>query len=647
MKSKKPFFSKELIVNNLKRFWWIAVLYTIALFLVSPLITLTNHFYTVSSSGYNIVFSDIFNGTIVFLFTVPVFIAVMMFRYMQNPKSMVTMHAMPYTRLGLYVNNIISGLILLTIPLLLNSAFLSIIQLGNFGGTYFREGIVLKYLGISLLTSCTLYSWTIFIGMFTGSSIAQIIFTYISNLLVAGLVTVLQLLMKGVLHGFSFNESICEELLQISPIVQIIYKANGYYGSFVDNYLFIDIIISIFALVMGYFVYKYRDLESAGDVVSGKYIKILFKYGVTACTMLVGALYIKEIFSLQSVNIFVYLLFALLGYAIAEMLIRKSFRIWDSYKGFLVFTVVFVIIALGIKADMFGYERYVPDIKGIKAVSLYYKADFANSTLESPAFGVLYSDENIENFVNLHRKIIENKQRNLDNPCDSIYIKYELIDGRIISREYELDEAEYKDVINKIYDSTEYKMATNAIFDYDVDDIYSVAVSNIISGYSYTSMNREDIIELYEVTKQDILNMDTDKENEYRPIFMVDFTIRNNKKEQERGYTVESENARFVSETFNINAEKLKEFMEKRGYTEGVTDISTVKCIVLSGRDYETDLEITDPEKIGKVLTELYRTEKINYDYDRNVSILVVNNDDQYSLEIDKEKDADIIEMFK
>ena len=57
------------------------------------------------------------------------------------------------------------------------------------GNNYFlrrdesKEGIVLEYLGTSLLTATTLYIWTIFAGMFTGSSIAQIIFTYILNLL--------------------------------------------------------------------------------------------------------------------------------------------------------------------------------------------------------------------------------------------------------------------------------------------------------------------------------------------------------------------------------------------------------------------------------------------------------------------------------
>jgi len=195
MKSKKPFFSRELICNNIKRFWWIAVLYTLALFLVSPLIALTNGSDKIPKVGYNINFSTIYEGSLLFLFTVPVFIGVMVFRYMQNSKSMVALHAMPYTRLRLYINNIISGLILLLLPLLLNTAFLSIIKFGNLGGTYFRDGIILRYLWVSALTSITLYVWTIFIGMFTGSSIAQIIFTYISNFLLAGIAAVSQVLL--------------------------------------------------------------------------------------------------------------------------------------------------------------------------------------------------------------------------------------------------------------------------------------------------------------------------------------------------------------------------------------------------------------------------------------------------------------------
>ena len=221
MKSKKPFLSRELIYNNIRRFWWISVLYVLALFLVSPLITLTNGSDTIPKSGYNITFGEIYDGTMIFLFTVPVFIGVMVFRYMQNSKSMVCMHAMPYTRLRLYVNNAISGLILLITPILLNAAFLSVIQLGNLGGTYFKEGIVLEYLGTSLLAAITLYIWTIFAGMFTGSSIAQIIFTYIINFLIPGIILLVQAVLSGIIYGFVINEEVCLEFISASPITDI------------------------------------------------------------------------------------------------------------------------------------------------------------------------------------------------------------------------------------------------------------------------------------------------------------------------------------------------------------------------------------------------------------------------------------------
>ena len=138
-------FNKALICNNLKRFWWVSLLYTIGLFLLSPLLVLTN---MGEERVTTIRFDNIFDGTIFFLYIVPVFLAVIVFRYMQNPKSMVTLHAMPYNRLDLYINNIISGLILLVVPILLKTALLSYIELFVTNGILFETGIIMKYLWI-------------------------------------------------------------------------------------------------------------------------------------------------------------------------------------------------------------------------------------------------------------------------------------------------------------------------------------------------------------------------------------------------------------------------------------------------------------------------------------------------------------------
>ena len=257
-------FNKALICNNLKRFWWVSLLYTIGLFLLSPLLVLTN-----MGNEYvtTIEFDNIFDGTICFLFIVPVFLAVIVFRYMQNSKSMVTVHAMPYNRLDLYVNNIISGLILLVVPILLNTALLSYIELFVTNGILFETGIIMKYLWISLLVSITLFSITVAVGMVTGSSIAQIIFTYIINFLPAGIIVILNFLLNGIIYGFSgVSEDTVIELAKISPIVQTIFLKSR---DSISEFLIPDIAIILLALVIGYFIYKYRNLEDAGKSYYG------------------------------------------------------------------------------------------------------------------------------------------------------------------------------------------------------------------------------------------------------------------------------------------------------------------------------------------------------------------------------------------
>lgn len=614
MKSKKPFFSKEIIVNNLRRFWWIAVLFTLALFFVSPLITLTNGSDVMPRKGYNITFRDIYIGTVFFLCTVPVFIGVMVFRYMQNSKSMVAIHSMPYTRLRLYVNNIISGLILLVVPILLNSAFLSVIQLFNLGGTYFAEGIVLKYLGISLLTSVTLYVWTVFVGMFTGSSIAQIIYTYILNFLFAGLIFGVQLVvLYGTLYGYVFDENMAAKVLYISPIMQTLDYGTERFSSdmlsfSVYNFILVDIVICATALVVGYFVYKYRNLETAGDVVSGKYIKPLFKYGVATCTLLLGGLYVKGVFNVQEVNLLLYLLFGLVGYVIAEMLIRKSFKIWSSYKGFLAFSAVVIVMLFGLKADLFGYEKYVPDAQGVKAVSLNGNTDFDVST-----YGVLHEKENIENVIKLHEKIIKDKNINLTDNIysDGVNISYQFIDGRVMERYYEFESGKYDEFLDNIHNSKEYIMSTEDIFDYDVKNIYGVKVSNMLINEDYVFVEKQDISGLFEAAKQDILYTSTENKDKNYEIYEIEFMIVDEGiKDTEEvtlskyGSTVEIENSkpiRTIIERFNVNSENVSKFLEEHGYSEKINKYNEISKIRYYAEDGEK-CEFTDKADIDAIV---------------------------------------------
>ena len=662
MKSKKPFLSRELIYNNIRRFWWISVLYVLALFLVSPLIALTNGSDTIPKSGYNITFGDIYDGTMIFLFTVPVFIGVMVFRYMQNSKSMVCMHSMPYTRLRLYVNNAISGLILLITPILLNAAFLSAIQLGNLGGTYFREGIVLQYLATSLLTGVTLYIWTIFAGMFTGSSIAQIIFTYIINFLVPGIILLVQAVLSGIIYGFVINEDICLEFISASPIIQAMAGSSVLdTGKTLTDFLIIDLIICTILFVVGYFVYKYRNLETAGDVISGKYIKPVFKYGVTACVMLVGVVYVREIFSIDNVNIFIYLLFALLGYIVAEMLLRKSFKIWDSYKGFLWYSFILIVALLGVKLDVAGYERYVPNMDEVVAVSLNLYADFESND----NYAVLDEEENINRIINLNKNILEDKELNLVKDSyrykEDIGICYKLNNGKIVKRSYTVPDDKYTKKLNEIYDSKEYIISTNTIFDYELDDIYSARIFNTLLGSElYVLVNSKvEIDKLFTAVKEDVLSMTREKAEQYASIYRVSFTVEsdeddNNTVTAEYYYddTIFTEQkVRSISKTFNINAENINNFIIENGYYNELMKLDDITSIKLRYNDSDKEVkEITDKENISKVIDGLINTPKDTdkkHNYEDYVSFeIILNNRSSFFREMKEENVKNIIEIF-
>lgn len=495
-------FNKALICNNLKRFWWVSLLYTIGLFLLSPLLVLTN---MGEERVTTIRFDNIFDGTIFFLYIVPVFLAVIVFRYMQNPKSMVTLHAMPYNRLDLYINNIISGLILLVVPILLNTALLSYIELFVTNGILFEAGIIMKYLWISLLVSVTLFSITVAVGMVTGSSVAQIIFTYILNFLPAGIIVILNFLLNGIIYGFSgVSEDTVIELAKISPIVQTIFLKSR---DSISEFLIPDIAIILLALVIGYFIYKYRNLEDAGEVISGKFVKPIFKYGVTTCVMLVGTIYVKGIFEIENPNFLVYLLFALLGYAAAEMLLRKSFKILNSYKGFVGFVGVFAIVVACIHFDVFGYESFVPKAQDVKGFSL----DSNRLGIEAYKYtgdttGILTSDENIEKIVNLNKDIVANKTENMKE-YGLISINYLLNNGRIVSRAYRVNDLKYKDKVLEIRKSKEYKLSNIELFSKKTEEIDMIKLSNtLFSSRNDAITNKEDIINLVEAIKKDILS---------------------------------------------------------------------------------------------------------------------------------------------
>lgn len=653
MKSRALFFNPEIVKNNLKRFWWIMALFVLLLFLVSPMDILQQDTDYMIKYSRTIDMNDVFEGTMPLIIIFPVLISALVFRYLQTSKSVTLLHSMPYTRADLYKSNLVSGFIMTVLPILINTLVLLIISLVTKYGMFFENGIIIDYLAYSFFITTALYSVACMVGMVTGSSIAHIIFTYIFNLLPLGAVAGIGVLLEGVLYGFPGIDSLVfDEIGKCIPLIQI-----GIVRNVTKLELFIiDAIITVVMLVIGYYIYKFRNLETAGDVISNKYIKPIFKYGVTVSAAICGGIYIKGIFSLDSVNILVYIVFGLIGYVIAEMLLRKSVKILDSYKGFLGFALVAILVVAGVRVDIFGFEKRIPSAEKVDYVVLgrYYQissvktqiADnsYLNNTTRS--YQVIKEKDNIEKVIILHSKVVSEKR---DEDGSSFLITYKMKNGDIIQRAYQLGDGEfYKEELKDLYNTTEYKNEAFPILRLNENEIKDINIeSNFISGV--VNLTREQQLKLVELIKETINEssyeqFQTDflisKEN-YVSLYNIEILLNKTDKINISPYSMNSkiisteEVYRSLNFNVNKNMPKVIEYLKECGLNTDDYISSSIKIYKVEDNSSEEALVVTDAEKIKEFLSkkaEFKESNKVDESYYR-----VVLDDMSYRFELDDE----------
>ena len=168
-------------------------------------------------------------------------------------------HSLPIRRETLYINHIISGLVLLIIPILLTSCitffvtnsieeFQSILTLSE----------LFSWTGLIILMTCMMFFFTVAVGMMTGMSSAQGILTYIFLFLPIAMVTMVSYNLSFLLFGYStiFLDSKMEYL---SPFFRFI-GTIGQPEPFSTLEIAIYTILTVFFLVIGLVLYKARQL---------------------------------------------------------------------------------------------------------------------------------------------------------------------------------------------------------------------------------------------------------------------------------------------------------------------------------------------------------------------------------------------------
>ena len=114
-------------------------------------------------------------------------------------------------------------------------------------------------------------------------------------------------------------------------------------------------------------------MEVATDVISYSFVKPVFKYGVAFCSAaLIGSIIVSILNVHQNLVAYIitYLIGGFIGYFSAEMLMRKTFKVFKTYKGYIVFALILSLFLCSINFDLYGYERRIPHYSEVEIMCL-------------------------------------------------------------------------------------------------------------------------------------------------------------------------------------------------------------------------------------------------------------------------------------
>lgn len=212
----------------------------------------------------------------------------------------------------------------------------------------------------------------------------------------------------------------------------------------------------------------------------------VFKYGVTACAMLLAGAYFAGVSRGSfSIIVFGYILGSLLGYVTAEILLQKSLRVWSAYRGYLGYVAVITVLLLGITTDATGYVHRVPEPENVNKVYFgtnigeWMRLEKLNNTIDQNAEymgGNFFEDRNnIRNILLLHRQLLQSPLT--ENGID-YYIVYTLDNGDYLARRYSIDEKRYASLLKPVYESLEYKQARFPVVTQDPANIKLIEIGD-------------------------------------------------------------------------------------------------------------------------------------------------------------------------
>lgn len=475
MKSRMSFFNPTLLRKNTGRFaplWGclLGLLLITGPFILLREISARNFSYGEASLDTKLAFvreylADFPKNGVSVGFVMAILCAAMVFKYLHKTRSAYMMHAFPMTRTCHFVTNTVSGLLFYAVPVLAMGAAYQIILLVN--GLGASSGLL--WLGILrwLLQYLFFYGLAVFCMVLSGRTVIAVL-SYIALNFVGYLLPMLVIMeCKALFYGLVLTVN--RELAALSPLLRLLTFEQGF-GKLCVIYACVGLAL----LALGWYHNRVRQVERAGDAMAYGWARVAFRLVFTACCAVGIGLILTMLFTVGSDSgnlAWLLLINTLIGcfvgwFGSSMMLARtvKVFRKPRIWLGFGVFAAVLTLFILGLRFDILGWQRRVPETNEITSVEI--------STRES---GLVLGDFNIpddtvrltdpadfETVRTIHRHALKNRDGSFDGSTyysdgvnEFLHIRYHLKNGRTLERVYDVTSLQDAERIGAIYSRPE------------------------------------------------------------------------------------------------------------------------------------------------------------------------------------------------
>lgn len=474
MRSMISSSERALARSDFRRFWPLLFGYAVLWLCALPLSLWSRHDYlssrrpmeamaSVSNYFYNASRASIYVSAFF-----AVLLAMALFAYLMNSRSVGLMHSLPITRGRQFATHFAVGVVMFT-AVHLATALLTLPVQAALGAVNMRG--TWEWFAAAELTSLFFFALATLCALITGWLLAvPVIFAGV-NFLFAAFHMLFGAMTQMFYWGYE-STGWPAWVNWLTPFLRLYQAAattgtedeipygvedgTRYYFDYLPSAfwktLLIYTVAAVLFIVIAWLFCRARQSETAGDAIVFPWLRPVVLYVISlAGGMGLGILLWYMVASSESIYVLLLcqIVAGLIVYFGVQMLLHKSFKVFNrrGWLGAAALTAALVILCLVIRFDAFGVQKYVPDVNQIESAEINtYAYD------DIPSVRGLKDPQGLEKLTALHKAILEQgrpssqeidqtvgvptSEYSGDQDYFTFAITYSLKDGNTIRRSY-------------------------------------------------------------------------------------------------------------------------------------------------------------------------------------------------------------------